>query len=240
MPFSSLIRDKSRPFCSAVVVAAGTAQRMGGDKMMLELGGMPILARTLCVMDACECIDEIIVVTQQEKIMDVAKLCRDYGVEKASKIVCGGQNRTESSLAGVCEISAKAKLVAIHDGARPLVDEEVVLRAVHSASLHKAAAPAVSIKDTVKIVKGDVVVKTPNRATTKAVQTPQVFVPELIKAALTYVMQNELEVTDDCSAVELLDIPVRLTEGSDENIKITTPRDLMMAQLILDNRENGV
>ena len=240
MPFNSFMIDKSRPFCSAVVVAAGSSQRMGGDKMMLELGGMPILARTLCAMDACECIDEIVVVTQQEKIMDVAKLCRDYGIEKATKIVCGGVNRSESSLAGVCEISTKAKLVAIHDGARPLVDEEIVRRAVHAASLHKAAAPAVPIKDTVKIVKGDVVEKTPNRATVKAVQTPQVFVPELIKAALTYVMQNELEVTDDCSAVELLDVPVRLTEGSDENIKITTPRDLMIAQMILDSRENGV
>lgn len=233
MPISSFIRKNTRPFCSAVIVAAGSSERMGEDKLMLELGGMPVLARTLCVIDSCECVDEIIIVTQPEKIMDVAKLCRNYGIDKATKILSGGANRTESSLAGVCGISPEAELVAIHDAARPLVTEDIVCAAVHAASLYKAAAPAVAVKDTVKLVDDGMVSFTPKRASTKVVQTPQAFAPDIIKAALAYVVQNDLEVTDDCSAAELLGVPVKLTDGSEENIKITTPLDMSLAEDIL-------
>ena len=236
MSFSSLLRKKTRPFCSAVIVAAGSSERMGEDKLMLELGGMPILVRTLNAFEACGYIDEVIVVTRQEKLMDVAKLCREYGIDKASKILCGGVNRPESALIGVCGISPEADLVAIHDGARPFVTEEIIQDTVHMASLNKAAAPAVSVKDTVKLTRENTVKETPDRETVKAVQTPQVFFPDIIKASLSYAVQNDLKITDDCSAVEFLGVPVTLTKGSEENIKITTPLDLIFAKGILESR----
>ena len=234
-----MIRRRRRPFCSAVVVAAGSSQRMGQDKMFARLCGIPVLARTLRAINNCQCIDEIVVVAGQEKIVDVAQLCRDYGITKATKVICGGQTRAESSLAGICEISRKAKLVAIHDGARPLVTEDVVYGAVHAAAMHKCAAPGIPVKDTVKIAEDGTVIETPQRSSTVAIQTPQVFVPELIDGAITYALENELEITDDCSAAELLGIPVHITEGSEENIKLTTPLDMALAETILRNRGDG-
>lgn len=240
MSFAILKKKNRRPFCSAVIVAAGSSVRMGRDKLMLELGGIPVLVRTMMAFDACECIDEILIVSQPENLMTVAELCRSYGIEKATKILSGGMTRPESALVGVCEISPDAKLVAIHDAARPLITDEVICAAVEEAARYNAAAPAVAVKDTVKLVDDNIVETTPDRADTRAVQTPQVFNPDIIKAALTYVIQQGIEVTDDCSAAELLGVPVRLTEGSEENIKITTELDVLVAETILEKRGEGL
>lgn len=233
---SDFIRWNHRPFCSAVVLAAGSSQRMGLDKMFADLSGIPVLARTLKAINGCRCIDEIVVVAGHDKIVEVARLCRNYGIIKATKVICGGQTRGESSLAGICEINPKAKLVAIHDGARPLVTEQVVYDAVHAAALYKCAAPGIPVKDTVKIAEQNTVVETPRRSGTIAIQTPQVFVPELIDGAITHALENNIEITDDCSAVEILGIPVHVTKGSEENIKLTTPLDMALAETILKKR----
>lgn len=231
-------RKRGHPFCSVVVVAAGTSQRMGQDKLLLELGGMPVLARTLRALDRCACVDEIVVVTKSEKIVDIAHLCQEYDVVKVTKIICGGATRTESALAGLSEIDGRSRLAAIHDGARPLVTPELVAEVTHAAALYKAAAPAVPVKDTVKLAEDGIVTGTPDRSKTVAVQTPQVFMPELIKAALTDAVQKELVFTDDCSAVEALGVKVYLTNGSEENIKITTPLDMEVAESILKHRRD--
>ncbi|MGI5935252.1 MAG: 2-C-methyl-D-erythritol 4-phosphate cytidylyltransferase [Oscillospiraceae bacterium] len=227
---------KAHPFCSAVVLAAGASQRMGEDKLFCLLDGVPTIVHTLQAFNRSPYIHEIIVVTRAEKIVDVAKLCRDYGIAKVTKVLCGGSTRLESSLAGVSEISPKAKLAAIHDGARPLVTQKVIEDAIKTASLYKAVAPAIQVKDTVKLAESGIVTETPDRHITMAVQTPQVFAPELIKGALTYALQNELEVTDDCSAVEALGVQVHLCPGSEENIKLTTPLDFELAEAIINSR----
>ena len=109
-------KTEQRNTCSAVIVAAGSAQRMGADKVMLELGCMPVLARTLLAFQNCDAIDEIIVVTRMEKVEEVASLCKKYGVTKVGKVIRGGKTRMESALAGVSEARSGAKLIAIHDG----------------------------------------------------------------------------------------------------------------------------
>lgn len=235
--FKTIRKVKKRPFCSAVVVAAGSSQRAGVDKLFVSLGGMPVLARTLTTLESCACIDEIVVVTRQEKIVEVARLCRNYGIIKATKIVCGGETRAHSALAGLSETNPKAEVIAIHDGARPLVTEEVVSAVVHAAVLHKAAAPAVPVKDTLKLAEGGTVEQTLARERTVAVQTPQAFQPEIIKAALTNAVLQENPITDDCSAVEALGVQVHLTPGSEENIKLTTPLDFQLAEAILESRQ---
>ena len=206
--------------------------------MKLELGGLPIIARTLEAIEACAGIHEIVLVTHAEDIVEMAKLCRDYGIEKVTKIVVGGETRTESVLAGLYEIGAAAKLVAIHDGARPLVTAELFEEAIEAANGHLAAAPAVPLRDTIKHVnKYSEADATPPREEFMAVQTPQVFEVDLIKAALVNAQEKNLVLTDDCSAVEAIGVKPLMTLGSEENIKITTPMDIKIAEAILAARE---
>ena len=114
-------KEGERPFCTAVIVAAGSSQRMGNDKIFTALGGMPVLVRSVRAFEENELVDEIIVVTREEKLEQVAELVKKYGLNKVSKVILGGKTRVESCLAGVSEAHHRAELIAIHDGARPLV-----------------------------------------------------------------------------------------------------------------------
>ena len=170
------IRDKIRqPFRSAVIVAAGSSTRLGQDKLMLSLEGMPVLARTLRAFQDCTLIDEIIIVTRADRLEEFAALRDRYCVTKLSQVVVGGETRSGSSLAGVMAASKKATVIAIHDGARPLVTPELIERVILKAEKRQAAAPVLPLKDTVKERSGDMLVHTPPRETLAAVQTPQVF-----------------------------------------------------------------
>ncbi len=225
------------PFCTMVVAAAGTSSRMGEDKLFLDLEGMPVLARTLRVFQDCPCVHEVIVVTRSERIVEVAGLCREYGLDKVTKVLVGGASRTESVLAGVSEANARAVLIGIHDGARPFVPMTVVEQAVNEAKFYQAVAPAVPLRDTVKRVNQATVEETPPRESLMAVQTPQVFRAELIKGALTYVLEREIPVTDDCAAVEAIGGRVHLIPGDERNLKLTTPLDMELAYTILREQE---
>lgn len=232
------IRDRFRkkPFCTAVIVAAGSSTRMGQDKMMLELAGIPVLVRTIRAFELCPCINEIVVVTRGDRLEEIASLRERYGLYKMSKVLAGGATRAESSLIGVLGADARATLIAIHDGARPLVSHEII-ETTHAAALKaQAAAPVVPVKDTIKIVEDGFVRETPPRAHVAAVQTPQIFQADLIKAALINAMEKRLPITDDCSAVEAAGLRVAVTEGSEENFKITTPLDVELAESILRRR----
>ncbi len=230
------IRKKRPDLCSAVVVAAGSSQRMGEDKMFMDLDGVPVLIRTLDALNRFACVEEIILVTRPEHIEELALKCRERGLLKVTKVICGGATRVESALAGVSEISRSARLAAVHDGARPLVTKELFYAAVHAAALHKSAVPAVPVADTVKRTQGEKTSETLDRDSLVYVQTPQVFYPELIKAALTKAVQEGVSYTDDSAAVEALGVPTYLTPGSPENIKLTTPLDLELARAILRSR----
>ena len=233
---SAFLRRAKNTTCSVVVVAAGSSTRMGEDKLFMDLAGMPVLARTLKALNACACVDEIVVVTRLESLEKVAALCRDYHITKAAKVVVGGATRSESALAGLVQIRRDAKYALIHDGARPLVTEEIVYDALHNAALYKCAAPAVPVTDTVKEADHGTVVRTLDRSALVAIQTPQAFVPEIIKAALTRAIEEKAEYTDDCAAVEAMGVKVHLSKGSPENIKITGPVDIPTAAAILQSR----
>lgn len=222
--------------CTAVIVAAGSSARMGQDKLFLPVAGIPVLARTILQFQRCRDIDEIIVVTREEKLLDVAALVKRFGTDKVGKILVGGQERVESSAAGVLQADRRSGYIAIADGARPLVTPELISRTVEAARTYRAAAPAVAVKDTIKTAENGMVTGTPDRSVLFAVQTPQVFEADLIKGALTRAIREGTPVTDDCSAVEALGIPVRLVEGSYENIKITTPEDIALCEALLAAR----
>lgn len=225
-------------FCTAVVAAAGSSARMEGqDKLFLPIGDYPVLYYALRALEESPHINEIVVVTREDLVVPAAQLCKDFGLQKVTKVITGGDTRSRSVYLGVCEASAHAALIAIHDGARPFLSGEVIAAAVEKAADCGAAAPAVPVKDTVKAAHGGVVTETLLRETLFAVQTPQVFEASLIKAALQRALEENATVTDDCAAVERLGMSVCLTPGSDENIKITTPADYAAAVGILEWRE---
>ena len=220
-------------YCGAVIVAAGTASRMEGiDKVMAKLDGEPMILRTVRTFQTCDAIKEIVVVTREDLILPIMRLCA--GFTKLQAVICGGDTRPESVQLGLNALSNKVKLVAVQDGARPLVTEAVIDRAVRAAHTYGAAAPAIPVKDTIKVVHGGVVKETPNRATLQAVQTPQVFDFDLLRGALKKAEADGAAITDDCSAVERLGMSVKMVEGDECNIKVTTPIDLKIAELLLE------
>ena len=240
--FSKLFGKKENkadhPFCSVIVAAAGSSRRMEGqNKLMLPLDGIPVLARTLLALDGSRLIDEIVVAVREEDLLPPGDLCRLYGVTKPVKIVRGGESRLDSVLAAAMECREDAAFLAVHDGARPLADPELIDRVVALAHRTNAAALAVPVKDTIKVVRDGRVESTPDRALLRAVQTPQVFDAQLLRAALQSAQTLGAEITDDCSAVERLGKEVHLTEGDYENIKITTPEDMLLACELLRRRE---
>ncbi len=231
-------KDNDENFCTAVVLAAGNSQRMGKDKILMPLGGQPVIAHTLIALQNSECINEIIVVTKYESLQEIADICSRYNISKISKVLRGGRTRAESSLIGVNKASEKAKYIAIHDGARPFLTNSLIERVVHSAYQHSASAPAVSSTDTVRILNSKgAVVETPSRDLVALMQTPQVFMTEMIKTALTRAQQKGIRTTDDCSAVESMGYKVTIVAGDPDNIKLTTARDLYIAEGILAERK---
>ena len=220
-------------YCGAVIVAAGSASRMGGiDKVMAPLGGEPMIVKTVRTFQQCDAIREIVVVTRQDLIVPIRDLCQSF--DKVTIVVGGGNSRPESVNLGLNALSDKVKLVAIQDGARPLITWQVIDRVVRAANTYGAAAPAVPVKDTIKVVHGGIVSSTPDRATLQAVQTPQVFDFDLLRGALKKAAQDKAEITDDCSAVERMGMSVKIVEGDERNLKVTTPMDLKIAQMLLE------
>ena len=223
-------------YCGAVIVAAGTASRMGGiDKVMAELEGQPMILRTVKTFQTCDAIKEIVIVTREDLLMPTTNLCA--GLDKVKAVVVGGSSRQESVERGLNALSDKVKLVAVQDGARPLITHAVIDRTVRAAHTYSAAAPGIPVKDTIKVVNGGVVKETPDRKTLQAVQTPQVFDLTLLKAALKKAKEDGAEVTDDCSAVERLGMSIKMVEGDERNIKVTTPLDLAIAKLLLEDEK---
>jgi 2-C-methyl-D-erythritol 4-phosphate cytidylyltransferase len=209
---------------------------MGGvNKLLQPLDGIPVLVRTLMALQQARLVDEIVIATREDDIVEISQLCHTYGISKCTKVVRGGENRAHSVLLAALETTAD--LLAVQDGARPLVKPEQIEELIEAAIRCGAVAPAVPLKDTIKMVRdGGAVEQTLDRSVLRAVQTPQVFEAGLLKAALQDAVENHIPITDDCSAVEAMGMSVALTEGSDENIKVTTPMDLIIAEAIWRNR----
>lgn len=229
-PVRKLLKLK---YCGAVIVAAGSASRMGGvDKVMAPLGGESMIVRTVRQFQMCDAIREIVIVTRPDLIVPIMDLCHDF--DKVKAVVVGGTSREDSVHMGMNTLSKKCKLVAVQDGARPLVTWQLIDRVVRAAHSYGAAAPAVPVKDTIKVVQGGLVDHTPDRSTLRTIQTPQVFDFDLLRGALAEAKRKKWNITDDCSAVERLGMKVRIVEGDERNIKVTTPMDLKIAGLLVE------
>lgn len=223
-------------YCGAVIVAAGSASRMGGiDKVMAPLGGEPMILRTVRAFEDCEAVKEIVIVTREDLMGPIAELCS--GFTKIRSVVQGGSSRQESVKLGLLAFSKEVRLAAVHDGARPLVSGELIDKVIRAAHSYGAAAPAIPVKDTIKVFEGGFIAATPDRSTLRAVQTPQVMDRDLLLGALEKAEQEGTALTDDCSAVEHIGMRVRLVEGEERNLKVTTPLDLKIAELLLEEKK---
>jgi len=226
--------------CAAVIVAAGQSSRMKGeDKILLQLDGISVIERSIRSFQESDMVDEIIVVTRKDLIGYMQSLCSARSFDKVHAITEGGESRIHSVMRGLDRVSKKTGFVAIHDGARPLVTAELINGVIEKAVTYHAAAPAVPVKDTIKAAHNHIVTDTPDRSSLFAVQTPQVFDYDLLRGALQQALAKNLPITDDCSAVEAMGMSVYLAAGSEENIKITTPMDVILAEAILKKRREA-
>ncbi len=222
---------------TAVITAAGKGTRMNSsiNKQYIELGGMPVLARTIAAFQKCGQVDEIVVVINEEDI----QFCKDsiidrYGLNKVKTLVSGGAERQNSVYKGLCAVDDKCGIVLIHDGARPFVSIENIVASIENARIYRACGVGVKIKDTVKISNSDgFVSSTPDRNNLWSIQTPQSFDYRIIMKAHEEAIRNNYIGTDDMMLVEKMGIPVKIVEGSYKNIKITTPEDIIIGEAIL-------
>lgn len=231
-------KNNPPPFVSAVVVAAGSASRMDGlDKQLAPLCGMPAIAWSIGAMESCPRIREIIVVCRGEQIADYYDLVRFYDFGKVVSVVAGGERRQDSVFAGIGACNPDAEFYAVHDGARPLVLPEEVERCIDAAIATGAAAVGVAVKDTIKICdENGTIISTPRRDRLRAVQTPQIFGAKLYRKAMVEAERSGKSYTDDCQLIENTGHTVVISPGSHENIKITTPEDIVIAEAILAMR----
>jgi len=223
-------------YCGAVIVAAGNASRMGGiDKVMAPLCGEPMIVRTVRNFHSNQLIREIVIVTRGDLLTKIMDLCAPFS--KVRAVVVGGVDRPSSVQAGLDALSPDVQLVAVQDGARPLTSWQLIDRTVRAANTYGAAAPGIPVKDTVKVVSGGMVSATPDRSRLQAIQTPQVFDLDLLRGALEKARKDDIAITDDCSAVENMGMTVKIVEGDEKNIKITTPMDLVIARVLLEEKQ---
>lgn len=221
-----------KKFCSAVVVAAGKGTRFGSDipKQFLEIDEKPVLYYSLKALCDSDIIDEIIIVTSEEWIDFVTEeIVRKYEMEKVQAIVLGGEERYDSVFAGLMSVDISSDYVYIHDGARPMLTEDIIKRGFETVSKYGTAVAAIPSSDTVKITDADMVVtSTPDRKNVWRIQTPQIFEYDMIiKAYFSLTDEDKKGLTDDAMIIERkTDNPVHLFIGSEDNIKITSPGDL--------------
>jgi 2-C-methyl-D-erythritol 4-phosphate cytidylyltransferase len=222
---------------SAIIVAAGSSQRMGFDKLLALLGERPVLAHTIDAFERTAAVEEIVLVARAERVAEFEGLVRQNGFKKVRHVIPGGEMRHDSVRAGLDRISEDATHVAVHDAARPLVTPEQIERVLELARVHGGAALAEPITNTLKradenrVVTGGV-----PRENLFAMQTPQIFARDLLMRAYAATAADNLPVTDEVSAIEHLGAKVVLLPNEEWNVKITYPRDLLLAEAVLARR----
>jgi len=226
---------------TAILVAAGSSQRMGFDKLFAAIGGKPVIAHTIRAFERASSVDGIIVVAREDRHDEIKTIVRDEKFKKVRSIIPGGKHRQDSVRAGLNHLDPVTGYVAVHDAARPLITPEQLDRVFQQCANHGAAALAEPINDTLKRADNDLLVSSSvDRHQLYAMQTPQIFERQLIVDAYRAVYAENISVTDEVSAVERLGRKVVLVLNDDFNFKITYPRDLPVAELILKQRMDSV
>lgn len=226
---------------NAILVAAGDSRRMGFDKLFAAIAGEPVIAHTIRAFQRARCVDQIIVVSREDRDDKIKAIVLEQSFNKVQSVVRGGKHRQDSVRAGLTELDSAVQYVAIHDAARPLVTPEQIDRVFQQCVQNGAAALAEPISDTLKRADSDLLLAgSVDRDQVYAMQTPQVFARQLIEDAYRAVYRDNVPVTDEVSAVERLGRKVVLVINDDFNFKITYPRDLPLAECVLKHRSGSV
>ncbi len=241
---SSLIRAAGgkKRFNSAIILAAGSGTRMNDDraKQFIEIRGLPVVVRSALAFEQSPEIHEIVVVTRAADVEGCRKILSDHGITKMTKVVAGGSTRQESAKIGFDAVNPACDFVAIHDAARCLITPDNIEAVMETAYVSGAAACAAMVVDTIKKTNGaDTITETIDRENTWLVQTPQVFMADMYRAAAYMAVKDHINATDDCALCERLGFPVKLVNTDRFNVKITYPEDVMLAEMILDIREKA-
>ena len=222
---------------TAIIVAGGSSQRMGFDKLLAPLAGKPVVAHSVAVFEQMESVTGIVLVARADRLSEYEEVVRSHGFQKVMAVIPGGLRRQDSVLRGLEQTGANSDFVAVHDAARPLVSPDLVERIFELARRHGGAASGAPVIDTLKRVdRDDVVIGGVERANLFAVQTPQIFRRELLETAYRVVFDAAIEVTDEISAIERVGGKVVLVPNDEPNFKITYPADLPLAEFILRQR----
>lgn len=225
---------------TAIIPAAGCGRRMAStqNKQYMLLRGKPVLVHTLKIFESAHEITEIIIVVREDEIDLCRSLVLEHGITKVKQVVAGGKERQHSVWNGLKYVSQQCRMVVVHDGARPLLLPATLEEALREAAIYDAVVVGVPVKDTIKVVTEDgIVMSTPSRNSLWAVQTPQIFSKDVLVKAYSEAWKRGLLATDDAALVEALRLNVKMVYGSYENIKITTPEDLVLAEAFLRGRE---
>lgn len=217
-------------------MAAGRGKRMGAaeNKVYLPLAGRPVLLHTLEAFERCGCVEAVVVVAAAAEVTRAERLIREAGLGKVASVVVGGTERQDSVEAGLTALTTEGALV--HDAARPLVTPAQIEAVCRAAEAYGASALAVPVKDTIKVAENGMIVSTPERSRLLAVQTPQAFGRLDLLEAHRLAREAGAAATDDAMLFERLGRKVAAVPGHDSNLKITTPEDLLVAELILQRR----
>lgn len=219
---------------SVIIVCAGNSTRMGGvNKILMPLGERLVIGVTMQAFEKCESVKEIIIVARECDIQTIQEEAEKAGITKLKQCTAGGSTRQQSVINGVKCISGDTELIAVHDGARPLVKPEHIEKTIKDAYVFGGATLGVPVKDTIKTVEGGLITDTPPRKFLYITQTPQVFKRKLYFEGIDFALEHNLDFTDDCQLVEAIGGKVCMTTGDYTNIKITTPEDISIAEILL-------
>lgn len=232
--FSWKAGDFFMPDTSVILVCAGNASRMGGvNKILMPLGQTAVIGVCMSAFQNCPDIAEIIVVTKPENFQPIQEIADSLNISKLTHLTEGGDTRQQSVLKGLKLVSKSSDYIAVHDGARPLVQTEHISEVIHDARVFGGATLGVPVKDTIKVVDSGLITDTPPRASLWITQTPQVFKKRLYFEAVDFALEHHLDFTDDCQLVEAVGGKIYMTKGDYTNIKITTPEDIKIAEVLL-------
>jgi 2-C-methyl-D-erythritol 4-phosphate cytidylyltransferase len=223
------LRTLATEHLTAIIAAAGSSNRMGFDKMFADLGDRPVIVHTIAAFENFQAVDDIIVVANPERVTDVTAAIEQAGFIKVTNVVKGGETRRDSVASALDHVSENCDFVSVHDGARPWITPAQIERVLNCAAKHGAAASAHPVTDTLKRADEEGQVESSiEREGMWAMETPQIFRAGLLKEAFAKVLAENLQVSDEVSAVQHLGQPVRLVQNSTLNPKVTFPADLKL------------
>lgn len=223
---------------SAIIVCGGKSSRMNGvNKILMPLGNTIVIGKCMLAFEKCSSIKEIIIVCQDKYREIIRSEAQKLNISKLSGFAAGGETRQQSVINGLKKISGTTELIAVHDGARPLVKPQHIEKTIKDASVFGGAVLGVPVKDTIKVVSDSIVIDTPCRSTLYITQTPQVFKKKIYFEGVDFALEHDLDFTDDCQLAEAVGTKIYMTSGDYTNIKITTPEDIKIAALLLEEQK---